>query len=152
MFIRDRSKAKKVLIIFWKLSVECISQPNTSNGTPDQTKTAGPIFMKILPEMYIGIRKSSLQFGIHPYSIDSDLWSTTPGGDTCAVLSTPLVLSHFISLFLSFFVIYLFIFFFAWYIAISTMWWLMTVNVVACNGFVGQWYLSCFEILFLQTV
>ena len=35
-------------------------------GAFDQTKTADHIFTKILPEMYIGIRKSSLQFGSHP--------------------------------------------------------------------------------------
>ena len=56
----------KVLLIFWKSSVECIPLPNDSNGAPNQTKTADHIFKNILPEMYIGIRKSSLQFGSHP--------------------------------------------------------------------------------------
>ena len=51
---------------FWKSYRESIPPPNTSNGAPDQTKTAGHIFMKILREMYIGIRKSSLQFESHP--------------------------------------------------------------------------------------
>ena len=41
--------------------------------------------------MYIGIKKSSLQFGSHPYSADPALWSTLSGGDTCAPLSAPLV-------------------------------------------------------------
>ena len=46
--------------------MERVPLPNTSNGTPDQTKTADHIFMEILPEMYIGIRKSPLQFESHP--------------------------------------------------------------------------------------
>ena len=51
--------------------MEWIPPTNTSNGTPDQTKTGDHIFMKILPEMYIGIRKKSpLQFGSHPYNAD----------------------------------------------------------------------------------
>ena len=49
IFIRDRSRAKKVLIIFWKSSMERIPPPNTSNGTPI---TTNHIFMKVLPEMY----------------------------------------------------------------------------------------------------
>ena len=57
---------RKFPIIFWKSSMECVPPPNTSSGAPDQTKTDDLILMKILPEMYIGIRKSSLQFGIHP--------------------------------------------------------------------------------------
>ena len=60
------SRAKKLLIISWNSSVECIPPPKTSNGAPDETKTADQIFLKISPEMHIGIRKSSLQFGIHP--------------------------------------------------------------------------------------
>ena len=59
-------EARRILIIFWKSSVKCIPLANASDGAPDQTKTAGPIFMKILPELYIWIRKSPLQFGSHP--------------------------------------------------------------------------------------
>ena len=36
--------------------------PLNTNGAPNHTKTADHIFMKILPEMYIGIRTSSLRF------------------------------------------------------------------------------------------
>ena len=42
--------------------MECIPPPNTSNGAPDQTKTADHIFMKILPEMYTGILHYNLEF------------------------------------------------------------------------------------------
>ena len=46
--------------------MERIPPPNTSNGAQDPTKTADHIFMKTLPDMYVGIRKSPLQFGSHP--------------------------------------------------------------------------------------
>ena len=116
---RDRSRAKKFLIIFWKSSVECMPPPNTRNGAPDETKTADYIFMNILPEMYIGIRKSSLQFGSHPLSADPNLWSMLPGGDTCAPLSAPPVITAWKGIFPKVLfsvvsVIFFFFFFFVW--------------------------------------
>ena len=50
--------------------MERIPPPNTSSGAPDQMKTADHIFMKILLEMYNGIRKSPLQFESRPWSAD----------------------------------------------------------------------------------
>ena len=47
--------------------MERIPSPNTNNNTPDQTKTADHIFVKILPEMHwdkevsITIWKSSVE-------------------------------------------------------------------------------------------
>ena len=61
IFTRDTSKAKKVLLIFRKSSVEHIPLPNTSNGTPDQMKTADHIFMKTYKEVSITIWKSSVE-------------------------------------------------------------------------------------------
>ena len=45
--------------------MEHIPPPNTSNGAPKQTKIADHIFMKILPQMYIGIRKSFVTSPLH---------------------------------------------------------------------------------------
>ena len=60
----------EVSMIFWKSCIESIPPPSTSNGTPNEMITADHIFIKIIPEMYLGIRMSPLQFGSYPCSAD----------------------------------------------------------------------------------
>ena len=60
----------EVHITFWKSSGERTPPPSISNSTPDKTIIVDHIFMNILPEMYLGIRKSPSHFGCHLESAD----------------------------------------------------------------------------------
>ena len=63
IFWKYRGRSKEESIRFWKLSVER-RPPPTFKGkvTPDILMTTDHIFMKILPEMHQGTRKSPLPF------------------------------------------------------------------------------------------
>ena len=65
-FAGNASRAKEVALTFWNSSIVRKLPPIISKCAPDQTITADHISMKILPEMYLGIRKSPLHFGSHP--------------------------------------------------------------------------------------